>query len=487
MASSFFNRGISPAAFTGRAVPPVQADPVTTGLINKNSLQLAVVSNQIQGLTAQMNSLVGSLQVISNSLATSQAIERQKEQEEQRIQQRLAEQKLQEGKESIIEKKIQVAAAQPAQKLAGEAQFTLNRLTNYLFSVLGGWLLIKGVETIKAFSEGNKERLNEIKVNVLKGLGIATGVFVTANFGLKLLSLTFTKFGGLLLGAAAVGLFKDPINQLITFVTDSAKNFLGMGEKDDDKDDATELPTGAQLKASEAQMSSPASTNTTSSSSSAQVSSPAPTNNVEPQETVMGDKPEKDPTGTGKGDVQQQTTPPVSKSPSVTGTETLMGNKPEKESDEAIDTTVPAEHGMKILEVNDGSAPPSTSGEGSKTSVDFGFGSIDLSKPLGSEGKATPKIDPETLEYIKQEKEVGRTGSIEPLLQPVKKTTMVAQNVGPAPETPINVVPVMQKGAPPKGQPIASGAINDAPAYATSNNDNIYTLGAMSNFNVVTA
>ena len=485
MASSFFNRGISPAAFTGRAVPPVQADPVTTGLINKNSLQLAVVSNQIQGLTAQMNSLVGSLQVISNSLATSQAIERQKEQEEQRIQQRLAEQKLQEGKESIIEKKIQVAAAQPAQKLAGEAQFTLNRLTNYLFSVLGGWLLIKGVEAIKAFSEGNKERLNEIKVNVLKGLGIATGVFVTANFGLKLLSLTFTKFGGLLLGAAAVGLFKDPITQLITFVTDSAKNFLGIGEKDDDKDDATELPTGAQLKESEAQMSSPASN--TNTSSPAQVSSPAPTNNVEPQETVMGDKPEKDPTGTGKGDVQQQTNPPVSGSSSVTGTETLMGNKPEKEGDEAIDTTVPAEHGMKTLEVNDGSAPPSTSGEGSKTSVDFGFGSIDLSKPLGSEGKATPTIDPETLEYIKQEKEVGRTGSIEPLLQPVKKTSMVAQNVGPAPEPPINVVPVVQKSAPPKGQPIASGAINDAPAYATSNGDNIYTLGAMSNFNVVTA
>jgi len=485
MASSFFNRGISPAAFTGRAVPPVQADPVTTGLINKNSLQLAVVSNQIQGLTAQMNSLVGSLQVISNSLATSQAIERQKEQQEQRIQQRLAEQKLQEGKESIIEKKIQIAAAAPAQKLAGEAQFTLSRLTNYLFSVLGGWLLLKGVETIKAFSEGNKERLNEIKINVLKGLGIATGVFVTANFGLKLLSLTFSKFGGLLLGAAAVGLFKDPIEQLIRYVTDSAKNFLGFGNKEEPENDPTELPSGAQLQESESQSSSPSPT--TTSPSSPQVSSPPPTSNVEPQETVMGDKTEVK-TETGKGDVtKEEKTPAVSKSSSVTGTETLMGNRPEKESDEAIDTTIPAEYGMKILEVSDGSAPPSTSGEGSKTSVDFGFGSIDLSKPLGSEGKTTPKLDPETLQYIKQEKEVGRTGKIEPLLDPVKKTSMIAQNIGPAPEPAINVVPVMQKSAPPKGQPIASGGINDAPAYATSNDDNIYTLGAMSNFNVVTA
>ena len=59
---------ISAAAFTGRAVAPgavAQPDPTTTALINKNSLQLGVVSNQIQNLTAQVNSLSGSMTVIS--------------------------------------------------------------------------------------------------------------------------------------------------------------------------------------------------------------------------------------------------------------------------------------------------------------------------------------------------------------------------------------------------------------------------------------
>ena len=102
---------ISASAFTGRAVAPgavAQPDPVTTGLINKNSLQLGVVSNQIQNLTAQVNSLSGSMTVIANNLATSQALERRKEQQDLLLERRLAEQQLREGKESAIEKKNRV-------------------------------------------------------------------------------------------------------------------------------------------------------------------------------------------------------------------------------------------------------------------------------------------------------------------------------------------------------------------------------------------
>ena len=485
MASSFFNRGISPAAFTGRAVPPAEADPVTTGLINKNSLQLAVVSNQIQGLTAQMNSLVGSLQVIGNSLATSQAIERQKEQEEQRIQQKLAEQKLQEGKESIIEKKIQDAAAQPAQKVTTKAQFTLGRLTRYLFSVLGGWLLVKGVETIKALSEGNKDKLNEIKANILRGLAVATGVFVTTRFGLKLLTLSFNNFGSLLLAAAAVGLFKDPISQLFELVKDAGRKALNLvtGNNDDGGEnlESTELPTGEQLKASEAQSSSPASTTTTS--SSAQVSSPAPTTKVEPQETVMGDKPETK-TETGKGDVKGEKTPAVG-GPSLTmGTETLMGKPKQEKGEEEVDSSISPAFGYAKLNAEQDSGAPSTTGsgdpsanmfsaEGNKAMVDMSFNMGDIKS------------------FVDTEKYIAKTGQLPvgEMFTPIKKDSQVASRVGPAPEPPVNIVPISTPSdqPAPKPRPVASGGINNAPSYATSNADNIYTLGAMSNFNVVMA
>ena len=103
-------RGMSAAAYTGRAVAPAQVDPETRQLITRNSLQLGIVANQMQNLGAQMQSLTGSLQVIGNSLAAQSQLERQKEEQEAQLQNKLAQQKLREGKESVIEKKIQAAA-----------------------------------------------------------------------------------------------------------------------------------------------------------------------------------------------------------------------------------------------------------------------------------------------------------------------------------------------------------------------------------------
>ena len=94
-------------------------------------------------MTAQMQSLVGSLQVIGNQITISRQIQEQKDQQEAELENRLAQQKLREGKESQIEKKIQAAALAPAQRIANKAQFTLGRLQNFFISLLGGWLLNK--------------------------------------------------------------------------------------------------------------------------------------------------------------------------------------------------------------------------------------------------------------------------------------------------------------------------------------------------------
>ena len=40
-------------------------------------------------------------------------------------------------------------------------------------------------------------------------------------------------------------------------------------------------------------------------------------------------------------------------------------------------------------------------------------------------------------------------------------------------------------GAPSQAAPVSGGPIGGVEMYATSNDDNMYTLGAMSNFNVV--
>jgi hypothetical protein len=114
-----------------------QPDPVTTNLLNAQSSQLASLSGVVQGMGNQINALTSSMRSISQALSVSQSLERQKAEQEQMLENRLAQQQLREGKESAIEKKIQAATVAPAQKLAGKAQQTLGSLSSIMLSLIG--------------------------------------------------------------------------------------------------------------------------------------------------------------------------------------------------------------------------------------------------------------------------------------------------------------------------------------------------------------
>ena len=192
-----------------------------------------------------MNVLSGSLQSISRNLATSQSLERQKEAQEQALESRLAQQQLREGKESVIEKKIESAAIAPAQKLAAKAQFTLGRLGNFFLTLIGGWLVDKGLDTLNALSTGNKDRLEEIKNQTLLGLGAITALFIGAKLVIGKMIASFGLLGIGLAGFAVAGLFTRPGQELLNFLiqagSDALKgiqdwwntNFGGGNQKDD--------------------------------------------------------------------------------------------------------------------------------------------------------------------------------------------------------------------------------------------------------------
>ena len=80
-----------------------------------------------------------------------------------------------------------------------------------------------------------------------------------------------------------------------------------------------------------------------------------------------------------------------------------------------------------------------------KMTADFGSGEVDLNKPVGSEGKIDKKVlDPETTEYIEQEKYIGKYGKLPPsMLESMGKNKQVAQRVSQPPaEPPVNVLPI---------------------------------------------
>ena len=221
-------RTVSSDAFVRATPPPAvsQPDPVTTSLIQRNSLALNTVSEQLTSLTQQVNSLNAAMQNVYGNITQNSLLERRKEAQAQDQERRLAEQQLREGKESIIERKIQAALVYPVQKIAAKTSFTLSRLMQFFTTLLGGWLLNQGLETIKALGEGNKKKLTEIRDNVLKNLGIIGGIYAGIRFGLTAVFNTMSRVAARIATAVAVGAFLKPVQALLNGVKDAANKLI---------------------------------------------------------------------------------------------------------------------------------------------------------------------------------------------------------------------------------------------------------------------
>lgn len=224
-------RTVSASAFVGAAPPPpapAQPDPVTTSLIERNSLSLNSVAAQLATVQQQVASLNAAMVNVYGGIRQSSDLEKTRDIQEQNQQRQLAEQQLREGKESIIERRIQNAVVAPVQKVSGKVQFTLSRLMGFFTALLGGWLLNQGVQALKAYSEGNKKRLEEIKNSVLKNLGVVGAIFAAIRFGLVGVFNVLTRLGARIAGVVAVGLFVRPVQLLIDAVKGAGSKLLNL-------------------------------------------------------------------------------------------------------------------------------------------------------------------------------------------------------------------------------------------------------------------
>jgi len=536
---------VSATAFAGRETAPAQQDPETIGILNRNSLQLSVVANQVRGLNAQVTSLTSSMQAIGNSLATSQALERRKEEQEQALEARLAQQQLREGQESVVEKKIQARAIAPAQKLAQVAQFTLSRLGNLFMSLIGAWLGSRAVDTINALSQGNTEELNKIKKEVLTGLAAITGVYIGSKLGLRLLTGGFGKVGMLLAAAAAVGLFTKPGRDLMDFAKEGAKKivsalatavglpdpFASGGQPDNTQtppppppDNTTPNPDGTPAPAQTPQIDP-----TKPPSMQGQGGPELP---AKPTETLMGQKidpkiqelegqiesqrsmlmmnqitkeefdKEKQKINTqieeiksGKGGAAQISTQPQ---------ETMMG-KPAapmaeapaaetsgtQKSEAPVNQEMEPEYGRTSLKAEELTEEEKKNAVSAPPPVEGNMSNAPQAEQMKPGGDNVVQVNAEVKNYSVQENYVSRTGKLAAEVTPMKKNTEVAQKVSqPEPAPAINVVPITipsSSSSAPQGpaKPAASGAVGNTPSFATGNSDNMWLLGAYSNFNVV--
>ena len=530
MVSTPFGRGpgrISSAAYTGRAVPPAQPDPVTTGLITRNSLQLGVVANQIQGLTAQMQSLTGSLQVIGGSLRQQQTLLAQKEQTEQELENRLAQQKLREGKESVIEKKIQASALAPAAKIASKAQFSLGRLGNYFLALLGGWLLSASVELLKKYGSDVKTKFNQIKEFSINAFSIVSGIVSTITDTIVNVGDALSRLGTKIRELATTGIFSDLVGQLTEFATNAGKDILNaVGGKvgytpfperkaeQEAEQKASEGEEGAETPPPGTQPSknvfsdlfekgmdffgggSPFSMFTSEEDLDG-IGGPSMSPLASSMYSISEDTSASFDMGFGAIDLNQ---PMGSEKAEITAQpqETMMGEPVQKSdaSEAPVDPETTAQFGEGTLQVQEGDPQAKESdvpleGDASKN---LQPGQISPGDTTLSEMGFTVS---EVQNYIDTEKYIGMTGNLPSSSLPTlkfdatKKSTEVAQKLATPPEEPgVTVVPMPMDSGDSGGQQqapagVSGGAIAATPAYVTFNADISMFYGATSHFNVI--
>lgn len=468
---------VSAAAFTGRAVPPgaAQIDSTTTNVINKNSLQLGVVSNQIQNLTAQVNSLAGSMQVVARNLTVSQTLERQKEQQEALLERKLAEQKIREGAESALERKLEAKTIRPAQKLAGQAQGILSRLSGFFTALLGGWLLTRGVRAIKLFSEGNTKELRRLGESVVSNLIKMRGTMMIAKGALALLTGRYRAMASLILTGVGLNLFSKPASQLLTFLVELAAAaarkipFVGdlFGNSEDPPKDFGDNDNGGGNDNID--------TNQDAREDYDPIDSTSPPDSFEDPGDGLGGQSLIEPTepAAGSGESLRSIAEALNPAPTASAeAQTGMMMQP-------MDFSGPAMFGEGELSVNiplqanfDVDAGQAYSGD--TTYADMGFSAAEIQG------------------YINDEKYIGKYGTLPPDMftsMSRERTATIADTVSQSTEPGVTVVPFTAPSQEqPQQQTVTPGGTTiggSTPSYPTSNSDNIYTMGAYSTYNVV--
>jgi hypothetical protein len=162
--------------------------------------EISALRSAVDALRTETTTLNKGLVSISNLIQQDSALEKQQEAEKAESERKLAETNVRLGKESQLEQRITNALAKPVQALQQKVGNIFGRIGEALTTLFFGWLTNQGIEALKAASEGNKEKLEEIKDNVLNGIGDAIKVFTAIKTGFNLIIKTITGVTGRIAG-----------------------------------------------------------------------------------------------------------------------------------------------------------------------------------------------------------------------------------------------------------------------------------------------
>lgn len=178
---------------------------------NQQTQEISALRGTVDALRTETATLSNGLTSISNLIQQDSALEKQQNAQEAERERRLLETKIRMGKESQLEQKITNSLARPVQSLQSKVTNIFDGIGKALLALFAGWLTNQLIETLKAASEGNKEKLEEIKNTVLKGIGDVVKIFAVIQKGFGLVIKSVTGLAGRI-GGLVLKLAKAPLN-----------------------------------------------------------------------------------------------------------------------------------------------------------------------------------------------------------------------------------------------------------------------------------
>ena len=472
-------RRISSSAFTGRANPSAvsPSEIRSQRLLNTNSMQLAAVSGEIRSLSIQVNQLSTSLEGVRTSFATQQALERQKDQQERILENRAAQQKLREGKESVIEQKIKAAALRPVIRLGQKAQSSLTSLSSFLFRLAGGWLLARGVDALIALGQGNQKRLNEIKDMVLTGVAGYVATTGAIKLALGLIVGGFSKLNLILTGISLVYLFREPIINFVNLLVEKGKEFVRSLITEASNRLKIPIPTPGFLQPGPLINFGGGNNNQTSQQGQTQQSNPFPLVPVKTSE------PEPAPQNMALGGMVEGPAG-VDKVPAnLTAGEFVMPVNVVNTYGEGFMESI------RSMEMPGGNIFNYSFDTGD--ALEKAFRKKTALREALPENQIGAKVsDPDILRMIEEEKEIGRTGNLPSMVQPIfnDRKPIVDRISQEIPSEQINVVPMPMSGgssAQPQEVDSSSGNIAPVPSYASGDPDDPFGVSNVSIYGIL--
>ena len=419
----------------------------------------------------------------------------------------------------------------------------MSGLSSIFTRLFGAFLAFKGVETIKALAEGNTEKLEEIKNQVLLTVGGFVGLSLAVKLATGGLSLGFFKVGALLAVLGGVAFFKDDLMQSfrdsLQYEGDNQKNGQGGPENPDPKIDyqnqnqdpaiepqkspTSEVKPSSEPEAPNIDWWRNIITDSTPTSMKKREEKTPPLTKSEPTETMMGDKNKTQPQveTPDKGPIPLEVVPvepsEVEPTPGLSAEELKQYNRAYSNKNNFFAKGQIKSAWNKMTPEQKSSFLAYAKKQGHDSS-DNGFTRPAQSEPKSQSTPQSPLLsnsreqefrketakreneglqvgdkvtDPKILKMIEEEKEIGRTGKMPTNIKPIFNKDNVIKNVSQSTDNQsINVIPMpipMDSGGGQQQVNVSSGSIAKGPGVSipSSNPDNPYILGALAQYNVL--